>query len=183
MLHFYVPPSHLLPNEPFYSSFTCSINWLWVWRQQCWRFKLPSSKNSSKVVKFMKFFSSIYVFYFLLTCFRLQEKINLSRPVFGYICCATAKWNHIVSFPSLFLLTTKLITTAFSLFGFIQGFSLKEIALSGVHWLFLSFVVIDCMTMLLLFWAADGPFKEVHSNATNFSFFWQKWIKNNLTGP
>ena len=92
---------------------------------------------------------------------RLQERIESSRRLFGYICCAISNWNDIFSFPILFLVATMFITTAFSLFGFIQGFFIQDIVFSGVHWLLLSFFLIDFSLMLLVFWSTDGPVQEV----------------------
>lgn len=96
--------------------------------------------------------------------FRLQERITRSRRLFGYICCEAAKWNNVFSFMLLFVVAISLITAAFSLFGFIQGFYMKEILFSGVHWLLLFFFLSGCLTLLIIFWATDGPVQEVLSH-------------------
>ena len=88
-----------------------------------------------------------------------------SRRVFGYICCATATWNNIFSVPILFVVATLLITVAFSLFGFIQGFFIKEILFTGVHWLLLFFHLGGFITLVFLFWTTDKPVQEVCDRA------------------
>lgn len=71
------------------------------------------------------------------------------------------EWNGIFSLPILFLLATKIVTASFSLFGFLQGLFMKEILLSGIHFLLLVIFLLDCFMQLVVFMAADKPIQEV----------------------
>lgn len=87
--------------------------------------------------------------------------MKASEREFSYICKATREWNSIFSFPVLFLLATKLLTAACSLFAFIQGLFLPSILFSAVHWFLLAIFCLDCIMMTIVFTAADMPVREV----------------------
>lgn len=84
------------------------------------------------------------------------------QNLFGSICKAVKEWNHIFSFPALFIITLKMITASCSLFGFIQGLILPNYYLNTARWFMLATSIMDCIMMAIIFTAADMPVQEVY---------------------
>ena len=90
------------------------------------------------------------------------NSIKKSQRIFRVICEASAEWNRIFSFPALAIISSKLLTSSFCVFNFIQGLISPNVYLSMVRWLVLNSFLGDIVLMAIVFVTADIPVQEVN---------------------
>ncbi len=88
--------------------------------------------------------------------------MKTSQRLFGYICRATTEWNHIFAWPTLFIVATRVVTVACSLFAVIQGLIIPSYYLTAMRLFMLFGFSMDCIMMAIVFTAADMPVNEVY---------------------
>ena len=89
------------------------------------------------------------------------KTIKTSQRIFGLICRASAKWNHIFALPALAIISTKLLTVSCNLFNFIQGLIMQTFLLSTMRWTMLANILMDVSIMAIIFTAVDIPVEAV----------------------
>ena len=107
------------------------------------------------------FLTNLSNFFYVLCIYSFREKLASTQQLFNFVCLSTKEWNQLFSFPVLFLLVSRIITTAFCLFAFVQGMFIEEIFMSAPHLVLFVIFVLDCITLSIVFTAPEMPAKEV----------------------
>ena len=89
------------------------------------------------------------------------KRIKTSQHIFGLICRASAKWNHIFALPALIIISTKLPTLSCNLFNFIQGLIMPTFVLTAMRWAILVDILMDVFLMAIIFTSVDIPVQAV----------------------
>lgn len=117
------------------------------------------NKIFSKNIKFTRYhFSQSLSTHSVIDRIALLEK---QKTVLSTLRTTCRSINRAFSFSVFVFLSTKLVAAAFSCYLFIQGVIKADLVVSPFVWVMLSFFVIDCVFIVVIFSAADMPTNEV----------------------
>ena len=89
------------------------------------------------------------------------ERLKWSRHIFRLICRANGELNRVFSFPSLFIISTKLVTTVNSLFTIFYQIIKPNTLIDKMYWAAPVSLLLNLMFIVSLFFAADMPVRQV----------------------
>lgn len=90
----------------------------------------------------------------------IRRKLELVNDLFSLVCRSATELNLLFSMPTLYLITTKLITSAISIFVFISQFQYPLKDLTLVSYYYMSYTLMDIVIIAVIFFAADLPTRK-----------------------
>jgi len=91
----------------------------------------------------------------------IRYKLKLVSDSFSLICRSADEINSLFSMPILYLVTTKLITLAISIFIFISQLHNPMENLAFIAWYYMAYTLMDVTIITVIFYAADSPNRQV----------------------
>lgn len=87
--------------------------------------------------------------------------LQMCKQLFCTICKATGKSNTIYSLPVLFVVTTKLVTAASSVFIIIQRVIRPDLRMGTIAYIMTASFIFDWLYICIIFLSADLPTDQV----------------------
>ena len=88
-------------------------------------------------------------------------RLQMCKQLFCTICKATGNSNNIYSLPVLFVVTTKLVTAAASLFIIIQRVIRPDIRMGTIASIMMASFIFDWLYICVIFLSSDLPIDQV----------------------